>query len=205
MLPAMGREAGGALAKVLVALLIVVVLAAGGIVAYVESTDAIRSGSYTVGGNAATGSGTGDPPTFRLARGGEIYVATTLVNDGRFPIRIEGLGEPGDVGQVPYIAREMRLGDGSTAGLGGTSLFHSVRLSPGSGVGVVIVFGVNPDLVCKLFPEEPGETETTYESAPVKYTTLLIGKTDDVGFGSPLFVVDQPTRSECEAATGATS
>jgi hypothetical protein len=205
MLPAMGRESGGALAKVLVALLIVGVVAAGGIVAYVESTDAIRSGSYTVGGNEATGTGTGDPPTFRLARGGEIYVATTLVNDGRFPIRIEGLAEPGDVGQVPYIAREMRLGDGSTADLDGTSLFHAVRLSPGSGVGVVIVFDVNPDLVCKLFPEERGETETTYETAPVRYSTLLVGKTDDVGFGSALFVVEQPTRSECESATGSTS
>jgi hypothetical protein len=205
MLCRMGREDGGALAKILVALVVLVIVAAGGIVAYVQSTDAIRTGSYTVGGNEATGAGTGDPPTFRLARGGEIYIATTLVNDGRFPIRIEGIGDPGDVGQEPYIPREIRLGDGSTASVDGTSLFRPVRLSPGSGVGVVIVFGVNPDLVCKLFPDARAETETSYETAPVRYSTLLVGKTDDVGFGSELFAVEQPTRSECESATGTTS
>jgi hypothetical protein len=201
MLPGMRREDGRALTKVLVFLLILVIVGVSGVVAYVESTNAIRSGSYTVGGNAATGTGTGDPPAFRLARGGEIYVATTLVNDGRVPIRIEGIGDPGDVGQEPYIPQEIRLGDGATASLEGTSLFRPVRLSPGSGVGVVIVFGVNPDLVCKLFPDERDDTETAYETAPVKYSSLLVGKTDDVGFGSELFVVAQPTRSECEAAT----
>jgi hypothetical protein len=202
MLCRMGRETGGALAKVAVSLLILAIVIAGGAVTYVESTDAIRTGSYTVGGNAATGEGTGDPPVFRLARGGEIYVATTLVNDARFPIRIEGIGDPGDVGQEPYIPREIRLGDGSTASLDGTSLFRSVRLTSGSGVGVVIVFGVNPDLVCKLFPDQRSDTQTAYETAPVRYSSLLVGKTDDVGFGSELFVVAQPTRSECEAATG---
>jgi hypothetical protein len=205
MLCRMGREDGGALAKILVALVVLVILVAGGIVAYVQSTEAIRTGSYTVGGNEATGAGTGDPPTFRLARGGEIYVATTLVNDGRFPIRIEGIGDPGDVGQEPYIPRELRLGDGSTASLDGTLLFRPVRLSPGAGVGVVIVFGVNPDLVCKLFPDTRADTETSYDTAPVRYSTLLVGKTDHVGFGSELFVVEQPTRSECESATGTTS
>jgi hypothetical protein len=200
----MGRETGGALAKVLVSLVILLILVASGIVAYVESTDAIRSGGYTVGGNAATGTGAGDPPVFRLARGGEIYVATTLVNDGRFPIRIEGIGDPGDDGQEPYIPREIRLGNGTTATLDGTSLFRPVKLSPGSGIGVVIVFGVNPDLVCKLFPDGREDTETAYDSVPLKYSSLLVTKTDDVGFGSELFGVQQPTRVECAAATGTT-
>jgi hypothetical protein len=202
MLPRMGRETGGALAKVLVFLLIVVILLVSGTVAYVESTDAIRAGSYTVGGNAATGAGAGDPPAFRLGRGGEIYVATTLVNDARFSIRIEGIGDPGDVGQEPYIPREIRLGNGTTATLGATSLFAPVDLSSGSGVGVVIVFAVNPDLVCKLFPDQPEDTQTEYDVVPVKYSSLFVGKTDDIGFGSELFAVQQPTRSECQAATG---
>jgi hypothetical protein len=202
MLPRMGREAGGALAKVLVSLLIVAILLVSGIVAYVESTDAIRAGSYTVGGNAGAGAGTGDPPSFRLGRGGEIYVATTLVNESRFSIRIEGIGDPGDVGQEPYIPREIRLGNGTTATLDATSLFSPVNLSSGSGVGVVIVFAVNPDLVCKLFPEQREQTRTEYDAVPIKYSSLFVSKTDDIGFGSELFVVEQPTRSECESATG---
>jgi hypothetical protein len=202
MLWRMRRENGGALAKVLVALLVVVIMAASGIVAYVKSTDAIRAGSYTIGSNAGSGPGAGDPPVFRLGRGGEIYVATTLVNGGRFPIRIEGVGDSGDVGQESYIPREIRLGDGTTASLEGTSLFRPVHLAAGSGVGVVIVFGVNPELVCKLFPDERADTQTVYDTAPIEYSTLNVSKTDDVGFGSELFAVEQPTRSECEAATG---
>jgi hypothetical protein len=204
MLARMGREAGGALAKVLVSLLIAVIVVVSGIVAYVESTDAIRAGGFTIGGNEATGTGTGDPPVFRLGRGGEIYVATTLVNEARFSIRIEGIGDPGDVGQEPYIPREIRLGNGTTATLDATSLFSPVDLSTGSGVGVVFVFAVNPDLVCKLFPDERQDNQTEYDAVPVKYSSLYVGKTDDIGFGSALFAVEQPTRSECEAATGTT-
>ncbi len=200
----MGREDGGALAKALIALLVVVILAISGAVAYIESTDAIRTGNYAVGGNAGSGTGTGDPPVFQLGRGAEIYVATTLVNEGRFPIRIDGIGDPGDVGQEPFIPSEIRLGNGSTPRLEETSLFRPVSLRVGAGIGVVIVFVVNPDLVCKLFPDERADTQTNYGTAPVKYSTVFVTKTDDVGFGTDLFTVQQPTRSECEAATGTT-
>jgi hypothetical protein len=198
----MTSQLGGALTKVLVTLLVLVVLASVGLFVYARTQDPLVFDEGDVALNQPLEEETPPQGADVVLRGdGEIYVAGVIRNDGRLPITLRGLGDLGDIEQVPYIPVEIRLGDGDNASIDDSSTFTATSISPDAGVGVVIVYAPNPDLICRLFPDTA--TNVTYELGdfPLRFTTVGIEAEQTLGFDEPL-VVAEPTAEECEQVAG---
>ena len=130
---------GGALTKVLATLLVLALLASAALFVYTRSQDPLALGvDAFVGYNAALADhGTPTDPLVTLEPNGQIYVATTVRNDGTLPVTITGLGQSPNDDQTPYIPVELHLGDGKTANpAGSTSGFQPAKLNPGTGIGI---------------------------------------------------------------------
>lgn len=138
--------------------------------------------------------------TIPLVRGGEIYVATFVRNDGRFPVTLEGLGDLGEVDDVPYIPVELRLGDGTEPDPSGTAVFAPQTLDPGEGVGVLVIYTPNPDLLCQLLTEEPTGRGTTIDGFAVTGSTYGVSFEQLLTAAEPYAKVAPPSRADCEAA-----
>ena len=135
-----------------------------------------------------------------LVRGGEVYVATFVRNDGRFTVTFEGLGDLGEVDDVPYIPVDIRLGDGTEADPSGTAAFTSQTLDPGEGVGVLVIYTPNPDLVCQLLPEEAAGKGTVIDRFPVRGSVFGVSFDEELVASDPWAKVAPASRAECEAA-----
>lgn len=135
-----------------------------------------------------------------LVRGGEVYVATFVRNDGRFPVTFEGLGDLGEVDDVPYIPVDIRLGDGAEADPSGTAAFTSQTLDPGEGVGVLVIYTPNPDLICQLLPDDAAGRGTAIDGFPVTGTVFGVSFDEDLAASEPWATVAPASRAECEAS-----
>ncbi len=100
----MPREHGGAVAKLLGVLLIVVVLASAALYLYTKQQRPLALGTAHV----ATSGGSIDPATLRAAPGDQVWVATIVRNTGRLPVRIDAVRA--DSG--PWTTTAAGLGDG---------------------------------------------------------------------------------------------
>ena len=205
--PRMGRwdeHEGGAVAKLVGTILVLLLLVSGGLFIYTRTQDPLNvPGDAAVGFNEALADhGTSDPPLVKLEPNGQIYLATTIRNDGSLPITITGLGEPSDEEQTPYIPVDLFLGDGKSTDPGTAAHFTSTKLSPHVGMGILVQYAANVNLVCSLFTETSEGSGTEISSFSLKYTTYGIPDTQTLDFGRALVDVARPTRTECEQATG---
>jgi hypothetical protein len=157
----------------------------------------------TVGYNTVLADhGTPTDPVVKLEPNGQIYVATTVRNEGTLPITITGLGTPPDEEQTPYIPVELHLGDGKTADPANTSGFEPTKLNPGTGIGILVVFAANAKLICSVFTDTSEGSGTEIRSFTLKYTTYGIPDSQTLDVGHTLVAVARPTRTECEQALG---
>lgn len=199
----MNHDEGGALAKVLGWLLVLAVAGSVGVYAYVRTQEPLALGDTSVGWNdPVQRAGAPDGADVVLTRNGQIYVATTVRNTGRLPATLQGLGDLGDTAQAPYIPVEILLGTGSSVDPAAAAAFSPVGLAARSGIGVLLVFAPNPDLVCRLFTDTRNGPGTSLLSFPIRYSTLGIDATQVLSFAEPVVTVAQPTQQECERATG---
>lgn len=201
----MHDDEGGALAKLLGWLLVLAIVASVGLYAYVQSQEPLAVGDASVGWNDAVQRVTAPKGTdVVLTRNGQIYVATTVRNTGRLPVTLQGLGDLGDTAQAPYIPVQILLGTGTNVDPTAGATFSPVKLAAGSGVGVLLVFAPNPDLVCRLFTDTRNGPGTSVQSFPLRYSTFGIDATQILSFAEPVVTIAQPTLQECERATGTT-
>ena len=194
---------GGALTKVLATLLVLALLASAALFVYTRSQNPLALGvDATVGYNAALADhGTPTDPLVKLEPNGQIYLATTVRNDGSLPVTITGLGQPPDDEQTPYIPVELHFGDGKTANpAASTSGFEPARLNPGTGIGILVVFAANAKLVCSVFTDTSEGSGTEIRSFTIKYTTYGIPDSQTLDVGHTLVSVARPTRADCEQA-----
>ena len=192
---------GGALTKVLATLLVLALLASAALFVYTRSQDPLALGvDAFVGYNAALADhGTPTDPLVTLEPNGQIYVATTVRNDGTLPVTITGLGLSPNDDQTPYIPVELHLGDGKTANpAGSTSGFQPAKLNPGTGIGILVVFAANPNLICSVFTDTSEGSGTEIRSFMLKYTTYGIPDSQTLDVGRTLVSVARPTRTGCE-------
>jgi len=196
-------QGGGALTKLLATLLVLALLASAALFVYTRSQDPLTlSVDATVGYNAALADhGTATEPLVKLEPNGQIYLATTVRNQGSLPITITGLGPPPVDEQTPYIPVELHFGDGKTANpASGTSGFEPTKLNPGTGIGILVVFAANPKLICSVFTDTSEGSGTEIRSFTIKYTTYGIPDSQTLDVGHTLVAVARPTRADCEQA-----
>jgi hypothetical protein len=183
------RQSGGAIAKVLVFLLLAALVVSVGLYAYGNVQQPLTMDALTP---APANAGPGR--TVQLDGDGELRVATVVRNDGRLPVTIEGV-DPSGATTDPLVVTSLELGDGADPSA--AAVFSPVSLDRGAGVGVVLTFGVNPDFPCDRLTGDAG-------AQPLPPVTLRFSS---YGVdGTQMIVADHPpsvtglTRSVCEAA-----
>jgi hypothetical protein len=201
MIPPQG-EHGGALAKLLGTLIVLLLLVSGGLFAYTRTQDPLGvDENVGIGFNGALADhGTESPPVVQLEPNGQIYLATTVRNDGDLPITITGLGQAPDEDQTPYIPVEILLGDGKSTDPNASANFTRTKLGSGEGVGVLVVYAANSSLICSLFTDTSEGSGTDIKSFTLKYTTFGIPDTQTLDLGRAFVTVARPTRTQCEQA-----
>jgi len=199
-----GDQAGGALTKVLVTLLVLALLALAGLFAYTRSQNPLSAADdHAVGFSAALADhGTATDPTVALEPNGQIYLATTLNNDGSLPIEIRGGVATNQDRESPYIPVDVLLSDGKSTNPDAAAHFDTDRIDPHHGVGILVVYAANVDLNCDLFTDTSSGVGSSLQTFPIRYTTFGIPDQQTVDLGQPIVTVTQPTRAQCEAVTG---
>jgi len=201
MIPPQG-EHGGALAKLLGTLIVLLLLVSGGLFAYTRTQNPLGVDENAgVGFNGALADhGTQSPPVVQLEPNGQIYLATTVRNDGDLPITITGLGQPPDEQQTPYIPVGLYLGDGTTTDPNAAVPFSPTKLQPKTGIGILVQYAANSKLICSLFTDTSEGSGTDIKSFTLKYTTFGIPDTQTLDLGRAFVTVARPTRTQCEQA-----
>jgi hypothetical protein len=199
-----GGERGGALGRLLGTLLVLILLASAGLFIYTRTQNPLGvDENAAIGFNSVLADhGTGSPPVVKLEPNGQMYLATTVRNDGSLPITITGLGQPPDEEQTPYIPVGLFLGDGTSTDPNAAVPFTATKLEPKTGVGVLVQYAANSKLICSLFTDTSEGSGTDIETFTLKYTTFGIPDSQTLDVGHALAAVARPTRTECEQATG---
>ena len=202
--PAVAREQGGVVLKLIGWLVLLAVLASAALFAFVQTQEPLALGDVKVGANAPAGlADPAGPAHYRP--GGEIYVATYVRNSGRLPVTLEGLGSTTPSTRAPYVASKLLLGSGVSTNPEAATTFAPSALGRGVGIGVLIVYATNPDLICGLLPAHPDTTaRIRLPGVPIRYTTYGIERTQTLT-PKGLPEVAPPTRSACQAARTASS
>jgi hypothetical protein len=202
--PAMAREQGGIALKLIGWLVLLAVLASAALFAFVQTQTPLALSGVKVSANAPAGfAGPSGPVHYRP--GGLIYVATYVRNTGRIPVTLQGLGTATGSTRAPYVPSKLLLGSGVATNPDAASTFAPAALGHDVGIGVLIVYSANPDLICGLLPAHPdAAARVRLPGVPIRYTTYGIERTQTLEpKGLPQVVA--PTRSACQAARTASS
>jgi len=202
---ALSGDRGGTFARLVAMLFVLFLLATAGLFVYTRTQDPLSlSDNAAVGFNTVLADhGTGSTPSVQLEPNGQIYVATTINNDGSLPVTIAKLAEPSDQDQAPYIPVGIQLGDGKSTDPADYATFTPTKIPSGHGIGVLITYAANPKLICSLFTDTSEGGGTDIRSFTVRYTTFGIPAQQTLDVGVPLANVARPTKTQCEQATGA--
>jgi hypothetical protein len=194
-------ERGGIATKLIVGIFLVAVVGSAVLYLLIRSDDPLGvSADATVQTNQTLRQAeVPDGSDVALVRGGEVWVATTVRNDGRFAVRFDGLGELGEVDDVPYIPTKLLLGDGTEADPTQAAPFVPLTLDPGEGVGVLVIYQPNPDLLCQLFPDEAVGKGSVIDGFPVQGTVFGVSVRQELTADEPYATVAAISRSDCEA------
>ena len=186
-------ERGGVVAKLFGLILVLAVLAAGALYLYGKQQAPLTF----EGVHVATGDHERDPKTVVFARGATIAVATVVRNVGRLPVTIEGLATDPQGKDDPFVPVSIGLGDGRTP-KETTDTFVPPSLDPTAGIGLVITFGVNPNLACTRFSGTPSEP-LALPPVVVRFASYGVESTQAVPLGLGAPEVAGLTRADCEA------
>jgi hypothetical protein len=187
-------ERGGVVAKLLVLIVVLAVLAGGALYLYGIGQQPLAFD----GTHVATGDHQRNPETVAVARGATISIATVVRNVGRLPVTLEGLVEDPPNKEDPFVPIDLGLGDGTTP-IASTSGFTPPALDPSSGIGVVITYGVNPNLVCARFTDEPGDARPL-PPVDLRFSSYGVESTQAVPLDTGAPTIEGLTRANCEAA-----
>jgi len=133
--------------------------------------------------------------TVVLDADGQLRFATILRNAGRLPVTLEGVLVP-DGKPTPLVVTSMALGDGSDPTA--AAVFTPVDLNPGSGVGVVVTFGLNPAYPCARLGSRQAAT-VALPALAVRFSSYGVTTTQALA-PADAPVVAGVTRASCEAA-----
>jgi hypothetical protein len=185
-------ERGGVVAKLLVFIVVLAVLAGGVLYVYAK-----QQRPLALDGTHAVSDGQQAPKTVRFAPGVTIAVATVVRNAGRLPVTLEGLDVEAPSNDDPMVPVSLGLGDGRTT-TASTDTFTPPSLNPGAGIGVVITFGVNPNLSCTRF----GSHAATLPLPPVqlRFSSYGVESVQPVPLDKGAPTIEGITRDRCEAA-----
>jgi hypothetical protein len=183
------HQSGGAIAKLLVFLLVVVVVASAGLYVYGTRQQPLSIGALTPAPANASG---GD--ALRLDRSGQLRVATVLHNGGRLPVTIDGLAAA-SAASDPLVVTSLGLGDGADATT--AAGFVPADLDPGSGVGIVVTFGVNPAFPCARLRGDA--RAVPLPPIPLRFSSYGVSGTQALVAGHPP-IVEGLTPEICAAA-----
>jgi hypothetical protein len=182
------RESGGAVAKLLVALVMIAVLASAALYVYGTRQRPLELGN-AVPAPANAGSGS----SVRLDPDGTLRVATIVRNDGRLPVTLQGLG---DQPSGPLVATSLGLGDGHDPT--SAAAFAPMALDPGTGVGIVLVFAPDPG-ECARLGDDPS-TAMPFPAVALRFSSYGVAATDTVRPEDAPAVVGM-TSDVCRGAT----
>jgi hypothetical protein len=194
-MPSLGDERGGVVAKLLVLIVAVSVVAGGALYAYGTHQHPLAF----EGSHAATDRDRDDPSSVTFASGATVSVATVVRNEGRLPVTIEGLSLEPPGRTEPMMPVSLGLGDGRTP-TPSTTDFAPPALDPSSAIGVVITFGVNPNLSCARFGDEA--QRITLPPVELRITSFGIESTQSVALDEDAPAIGGLTRARCEAVVG---
>lgn len=186
-------ERGGVVAKLLVLLVVLAVLAGGALYLYGIGQQPLAFD----GTHVATGDHQRNPTTVAVAQGATISIATVLRNVGRLPVTLEGLVEDPPNKEDPFVPIGLGLGDGTTPTASATG-FAPPALDPSSGIGVVITYGVNPNLSCTRFTDKPGDA-SSLPPVDLRFSSYGVESTQAVALDKGAPTVEGLTRAHCEA------
>jgi hypothetical protein len=182
------RESGGALAKLLVTLVVIAALASAALYVYgtrqrpLELGRAVAAPANADGGSSVT-----------LDADGTLRVATIVRNDGRLRVTLEGLG---DQPSGPLVATSLGLGDGHDAT--SAAAFAPMQLDPGAGVGIVLVFTPDPGQ-CARLGDDP-TAAMPFPAVALRFSSYGVAATDTVRPEDAPAVVGM-TSDMCRGAT----
>ena len=191
-MPTLHDETGGVIARFLWLIVIVTVVAGGALYAYGKHQAPLAF----EGTHAATNRDAHDPTSVVFTRDATVSVATIVRNDGRLPVTVEGLSlDPAGRGD-PLIPVSLGLGDGKTPTPAATT-FAPPALDPSSAIGVVITFGVNPDLSCDRVPTSADVIPLP--AVELRFSSYGIESTQAVALDAGAPTIEGLTRTRCEA------
>jgi hypothetical protein len=185
-------QSGGAVVKLMVTLLVVLLLATAGLYAYATRQRPLELGTLT----PAAANGRPNARDVTLDRRDQIRLATVAHNGGRLPITLEGIGDAART--QPLVVTAIGLGDGTDASQ--PAAFTPVGLDPGNGVGIVLVIGVNPAFPCERLPRDP----TAFVALPpasLRFSTYGVEGTQTLVLDDGPRVLGL-TRQACAAGSG---
>jgi hypothetical protein len=186
-------ERGGVVAKLLALIVIIAVLGGGALYLYGTNQQPLAfEGTHT-----ATNDNHRNPETVAFARDATISVATVLRNTGRLPITLEGLVEDPPGREDPFVPISLGLGDGTTPTASATG-FTPPALDPSVGIGVVITYGVNPNLLCTRFTDKAGAA-LSLPPVDLRFSSYGVENTQAVPLDKGAPTVNGLTRARCEA------
>lgn len=185
------NQSGGAVAKLLGLLLVIALAASAALYLYGRHQQPLALGDLTV---AATNEGA-EPGTIVPDAAGRVRVATIVRNAGRLPVTLEGVAAP-DGKPEPLIVTSVGLGDGADPTA--AAVFTPIDLDPGSGVGIVVVYEVDPSYPCEQLGRDPSAT-LPLPALAMRFSSYGVTSTQE------LVATDAPavaglTRAACEAA-----
>jgi hypothetical protein len=185
------NQSGGAVAKLLGFLLVLALMASAALYLYGRHQQPLAIGDLT-----AAAANVGSKPATVVPDADGLLLFATIVRDaGRLPVTLEGVatssGDP-----EPLVVTSIGLGDGSDPTA--AAAFAPVDLDPGSGVGMVVVFGVNPAYPCQRLGSDPAAT-IPLPAIAIRFSSYGVTSTQ------ALTPADAPavagiTRAVCEAA-----
>ena len=175
------------------------ILASAVLFVYVRVQEPLAWGERTVRAVRAGG----DADTLRLHPGTTVYVAGFLRNEGRMPVKVQGLSGDDEPGSL-LVATSLALGDGATAKPDAAATFEPITIDPGEGVGIFVTYEVNGALDCSAFTNDPGEPWQLRRIA-VHVSAYAMPFDQTVTATPPFARVEAPTRDRCRAAVGATT
>jgi len=187
-------ERGGAVAKLLAILLVLAICASAALYVYGKRQHPLSVDDAHV----ATSDGQRDPATVGVAPGRAIYVATIVHNDGRLPVTLDGLADAATAPTDAYVPISIELGDGKTA-TPTAGAFVPPSLDPGTGIGVVVTYAINPNLACGRFDSTPSEP-APFPPLPLQLSSYGVDTTQTIPLAHGVPTVSGITRTSCERA-----
>jgi hypothetical protein len=189
----LAEQQGGVISKFLGLLLVLGILATAALYVYGKNQQPLSA----EGVHVATSDGGRQSGPIAVAPGRRVYVATIVRNDGPLPVTIEGLAHIEASDTDAYIPISMQLGDGKTpAPADGT--FAPPSLDPHTGIGVVVTYGINPNLACARLGDASGDS-APLAAIPMQLSTYGVDTTQTLGVPGPP-VIEGLTKTTCERA-----